>query len=224
MNKGLSTESLSSFSNKSTSSASLTALGNNYQPLVIFGPSGVGKQTIMDLIIKDFPNDFAFSVSHTTRSPRKGEVDGVNYHYTTLEKMKKEVEEGKFIESAMLYGNMYGTSVASLQKIANQGKVCFLEIDVQGIEQVRQHKQFSANYVGIFPPAETVLESRLRSRGSETEESLTHRLNTAKLELKKMNEWKEQGLIDIVIVNDNLKSAHQELREKLLEHYPQLKK
>jgi len=201
----------------------LSNLNNNTKPIVVFGPSGVGKQTLMDLIMKDFPNNFAFSVSHTTRSPRKGEKDGVNYHFTTLEEMKKEVEEGKFIESATIHGNMYGTSIASLEDIAKQGKICFLEIDVQGIEQVRKHSGFSACYVGIFPPNANALESRLHHRGSETEETLRRRLETAKVELKKMKEWKEQNLIDFVIVNETVNSAHQQLKENLMSCYPHLK-
>lgn len=85
-------------------------MASNPQPVVICGPSGVGKGTLIELMNKRFPNDqFGFSVSHTTRKPRPGEEDGVHYNFTTVEAMKKEIEEGKFIEHAEVHGNFYGT-------------------------------------------------------------------------------------------------------------------
>ena len=88
----------------------------SHRPVVFCGPSGVGKGTLIEMLMKRFPNDqFGFSVSHTTRQPREGEVDGVHYHYTTVEKIKEEINEGKFIEYAEVHGKYYGTRYERLR-------------------------------------------------------------------------------------------------------------
>lgn len=88
----------------------MTSGADKPRPVVFCGPSGVGKGTLIEMLMKRFPNDqFGFSVSHTTRKPRDGEVDGVHYHFTTVDKMKKEINDGKFIEYAKVHGNYYGT-------------------------------------------------------------------------------------------------------------------
>jgi guanylate kinase len=97
--------------------------GNAPQPVVICGPSGVGKGTLIGKLMKDFPDKFGFSVSHTTRSPREKEQDGVHYHFTTRHIMEKEIREGKFLESADVHGNLYGTSWAAVDAVTNSGKV-----------------------------------------------------------------------------------------------------
>lgn len=98
------------------------------RPLVLCGPSGVGKSTIIARITKEFPDAFGFSVSHTTRSPREGEVDGVNYFFTDREAMQKAIDDGEFIEHAVFSGNMYGTSKTAVQSVMDQGKICILDI------------------------------------------------------------------------------------------------
>jgi hypothetical protein len=93
------------------------------QPVVICGPSGVGKGTLIGKLMKDHPDKFGFSVSHTTRSPRVREIDGVHYHFASRPVMAQEIKEGKFLESAEVHGNLYGTSLAAVQAVADAGKV-----------------------------------------------------------------------------------------------------
>ena len=98
------------------------------RPLVLCGPSGVGKSTIVERLKKRFPNAFALSVSHTTRQPREGEKDGVNYFFTDRETMTAAIENGDFIETAEFSGNMYGTSKAAVETVSVSGKICILDI------------------------------------------------------------------------------------------------
>lgn len=115
------------------------------RPLVLCGPSGVGKSTIIARITKEFPDAFGFSVSHTTRAPREGEVDGVNYFFTDRESMQKAIEDGEFIEHAVFSGNMYGTSKTAVQSVMDQGKICILDI----VSYVTHHfLKISSNRLG----------------------------------------------------------------------------
>ena len=98
------------------------------RPLVLCGPSGVGKSTIVAKITKEFPKAFGFSVSHTTRQPREGEVDGVSYHYVDTASMQESIDNDEFIETAVFSGNMYGTSKAAVKTVMDEGKICILDI------------------------------------------------------------------------------------------------
>lgn len=99
------------------------SIGEGPIPIVISGPSGVGKGTLINKLMKDFPSTFGFSVSHTTRAPREKEVDGVHYHFTTREVMETDIREGKFLESALVHENLYGTSVEAVEAVTDTGKV-----------------------------------------------------------------------------------------------------
>lgn len=101
-------------------------IGNAEKPVVISGPSGVGKGTLISLLMKEFPSMFGFSVSHTTRAPRGMEKDGVHYHFIEKSVMEKEIKDGKFLEFASVHGNLYGTSVEAVELVADVGKVCSL--------------------------------------------------------------------------------------------------
>ena len=118
---------------------------------------------VITRLLKEHPDKFGFSVSHTTRKPRPGEVDGVHYHFTTVEQIQKEIEDGKFIEHANVHGNYYGTSRAAVEKVLHSGKVCVLDIDVQGAEQVKK-SSLHAKYLFVSPPSMDELEKRLRGR------------------------------------------------------------
>jgi len=107
-------------------------------PVVICGPSGVGKGTIIAELMRLHPAKFAFCVSHTTRGPRPGEVNGQHYHFVTLDAMRGAVDKGAFLEHAHVHGNMYGTSLAAVGAVSDKGRVAILDIDVQGAEQVRR--------------------------------------------------------------------------------------
>mmetsp|Transcript_8243 Transcript_8243/g.12679 ORF Transcript_8243/g.12679 Transcript_8243/m.12679 type:complete len:198 (+) Transcript_8243:84-677(+) len=195
-------------------------MSSNPQPVVICGPSGVGKGTLIELMNKRFPNDqFGFSVSHTTRKPRPGEEDGVHYNFTTVEAMKKEIEEGKFIEHAEVHGNFYGTSIAAVESVQSSGKICILDIDVQGAESVKK-SSLTPIYIFIAPPSMEQLESRLRGRGTEKEESILKRLAGAGKEIEYS---KVEGNFDKVFVNDDLKTTENDLANALKDWYPHLK-
>lgn len=98
-------------------------IGNVEKPVVITGPSGVGKGTLISMLMKEFPSMFGFSVSHTTRAPRAMEKDGVHYHFTERSVMEKAIKDGKFLEFASVHGNLYGTSVEAVEAVADAGKV-----------------------------------------------------------------------------------------------------
>nr|XP_029721477.1 guanylate kinase-like isoform X3 [Aedes albopictus] len=154
------------------------------RPLVICGPSGSGKSTLLKKLFKEFPETFGFSVSHTTRKPRPGEEDGVHYHFVSVEEMQAAIENGEFIETAVFSGNMYGTSKQAVENVQQQGKVCVLDIEIEGVKQVRNSDRLNPLLVFVNPPSIAELERRLRGRQTETEESLQKRLNTARVEIE----------------------------------------
>jgi len=179
-------------------------------PLVICGPSGSGKSTILKAVMGQpkYKDLLAFSVSHTTRQPRPGEVHGREYYFSDRETMRAEIEAGKFIESAEFSGNLYGTSKDSVHKCQSKGKICVLDIDSQGVRSLKKSSNLSPVYVFVKPPSLTVLEERLRSRKTETEESLHKRLDVAKEEIAF---GEEEGVFDALIVNDDLDAAVEQL-------------
>eukprot|EP00934_Nitzschia_sp_Nitz4_P005886 Nitzschia sp. Nitz4//scaffold3_size479765//202151//202848//NITZ4_000084-RA/size479765-augustus-gene-1.563-mRNA-1//1//CDS//3329550710//5876//frame0 len=189
-------------------------------PVAFCGPSGVGKGTLIEMLMKRFPNDqFGFSVSHTTRKPRPGEVDGKHYHFTTVEDIKKEIADGKFVEYAEVHGNYYGTSIASVESVQKEGKICILDIDIQGIMKVKE-STLSPRYLFISPPSMEELEKRLRGRGTETEESIQKRLGNAK---KEMDYGHEPGNFDRIFVNEGLEECFEAVATAFKEWYPHLK-
>lgn len=185
--------------------------GDGPKPIVISGPSGVGKGTLISKLMKEFPSTFGFSVSHTTRAPRETEVDGVHYHFTERSKMEKEIKDGKFLESASVHGNLYGTSIEAVEAVTDAGKRCILDIDVQGARLVRA-SSLDAIFIFICPPSFEELEKRLRERGTETEEQVQKRLRNAKAEL---DQGKSSGLFDHILVNDDLETCYKNLKQTL---------
>ncbi|GAV57290.1 Guanylate_kin domain-containing protein [Cephalotus follicularis] len=186
-------------------------LGNSEKPVVISGPSGVGKGTLITMLMKEFPSMFGFSVSHTTRASRNMEKDGVHYHFTDRSVMENEIKDGKFLEFANVHGNLYGTSVEAVEVVADSGKRCILDIDVQGARSVRA-SSLEAIFIFICPPSMMELENRLRSRGTETEEQIQKRLRNAKAE---MEQGKSSGIFDYILYNDNLEQCYEGLKKLL---------
>lgn len=248
------TTKLRGITSSSSSSSSSSGLSSNdhvtstkrvLTPLVVCGPSGVGKGTIISRFMEanhsklssnsNLPK-FEFSVSHTTRGPRKGEIDGVHYHFTTKEYMQNKIDRGGFfIEFAHVHGNMYGTSFQSiLDASAGPNQHCLLDIDVEGVrsikkfrdEQARCHQlktsiepslpDLQAKFIFIAPPSIDVLYDRLLGRGSETPESLQRRFQNAKAEIEYGT---KQGNFDVIIVNDNLDMACQEFSDAVCHMY-----
>ncbi|XP_042333200.1 guanylate kinase isoform X1 [Sceloporus undulatus] len=181
------------------------------RPVVLSGPSGAGKSTLLKKLLKDYENVFGFSVSHTTRKPRPGEVNGKDYHFVTREEMQKEIDAGGFIEHAEFSGNMYGTSKVAIQAVQAQNQICILDIDMQGVKNIKK-TDLNPIYISVQPPSIEVLEKRLRDRQTETEESLQKRLNAAGIDMELS---KEPGLFDLIIVNNNLEEAYTELKNIL---------
>ena len=194
--------------------------------LAVCGPSGVGKGTIVGQLISEFPSQFSFATSHTTRSPRNKERDGAEYHFVGSEKFEKMVKRGEFLEHAHVHGHSYGTSVGELSRLARSGSACVLDIDIQGIQSLweREDACFSGKLeplwdelvcVAILPESLSVLEDRLRSRGSETSESLARRLSNALSEIEFCSANEER--FDLTIVNsDSWEVGYPALRSFLL--------
>lgn len=172
--------------------------------IVISAPSGGGKGTILGELFKTEKN-LTLSVSATTRSPRPGEEDGVQYYFVTKEKFKEMLSRGEILEHAEFCDNFYGTPKAPVEKLTEEGKDVVLEIEVKGGAQI---KELIPDCVSIFitPVSLEVLEHRLRRRGTETEDAITKRLNTAKGELKMAKNY------DYVVVNDKLEDAVEDVK------------
>lgn len=172
---------------------------------IISGSSGVGKGTLIKEFLKKAQNVF-LSVSSTTRKPRPGEVDGVNYFFTALEEFEKDVADDVFLEWAEFGGNRYGTNKNRVQEMLSSGKNVLLEIEVQGAKQVKE-KMPEAISIFILPPSKEELENRLRGRNTETEESIQKRLKAIEFESQ------ESVHYDFKVVNDVIEHAVSEIIE-----------
>jgi guanylate kinase len=172
--------------------------------LVITGPSGVGKGTLIRLLLDRFPR-MALSVSATTRQPRPGERDGIDYRFLSPEEFQRRIDAGEFLEWAEYAGHRYGTLKSELDRDVD---ILVLEIEVQGARQVRERVPDAVS-VFIAPPSEEALRTRLIGRGSDVPEQVEKRLEVARDEMTAREEF------DHVVVNDDLDAAVQEL-EKLV--------
>ncbi|KAJ5257452.1 hypothetical protein N7497_011650 [Penicillium chrysogenum] len=180
-----------------------------YRPIVISGPSGTGKSTLLKRLFAEYPDTFGFSISETTRSPRPGEQDGREYNFVTKDAFLDLVAKNGFIEHAQFGGNFYGTSVQAVKNIAEKKRICILDIEMEGVKQVKR-TDLNARFLFLAPPSLEVLEQRLRGRGTETEESLQRRLTQARNELEYAN---QPAAHDKIVVNDDLEKAYAELRD-----------
>lgn len=179
------------------------------RPIVISGPSGVGKGTLYKLLLERHPAIFATSISHTTRDPRPGETRDIDYYYISMAEFEQMIEEKAFVENAKFGGNRYGTSKRTIGELTARGTVVVLDIEMEGVKQIK-NSHIEARYVFIAPPSMAVLEKRLRGRGTEKEESIQKRLAQARLELEYS---KTPGAHDLIIVNDDLENAYTELEQ-----------
>lgn len=166
--------------------------------IVVSGPSGAGKGTICKALLEKH-DDLFISVSATTRQPRAGEVDGVNYHFITKEDFIKRVEQKDFLEYAEVYGNYYGTPKSKVEEMLNSGKNVILEIDIQGALKVKENFKEGV-FIFILPPSMEELKQRIIKRGSETPESLMRRFKSAYQEINCISKYNYAVVNDIVDV------------------------
>lgn len=186
----------------------------NMDLLVVVGPSGVGKSTLIGRLIAEFPQSFGYSVSHTTRQARAGETDGSSYHFVSTEHFKDLVAEGNFLEHAVVHDTWYGTSETSVRKVLDEDRVCFMDLDIVGAQNLKKHPTLRSMVVFVVPPSFEILEARLRARGTETDAKIVKRLADGK-------EWVEwfhnnTNFFDFHCLNDDLDSCYESFRQAIM--------
>ncbi|MFS0574280.1 guanylate kinase [Sporosarcina sp. 179-K 3D1 HS] len=168
--------------------------------IVLSGPSGVGKGTVRKELFTQPDTNYEYSISMTTRSPREGEVDGVDYFFKSRDEFEQLIEEGKLLEYAEYVGNYYGTPLDYVNETLDAGRDVFLEIEVVGAAQVRS-KVPDGLFIFLAPPSLSELETRLIGRGTEEKDVIASRVAKAREELEMMN------LYDYVVENDEVSKA-----------------
>ena len=172
--------------------------------LIISGPSGAGKGTLVKMLIEEFPN-IQFSISYTTRKPREGEIDGIDYVFISKEEFKKLIKEDMFAEWANVHGNYYGTPRKEIEEKLNKGFDVVFDVDVQGAKSLKQSLRQGV-FVFILPPSIEELKRRLIKRGSDDPKTIEIRLKNAQKEMEAIDEF------EYVILNDDLNKAYDNLR------------
>jgi guanylate kinase len=172
--------------------------------LIISGPSGCGKSTLLKEVYKDI-SDYYFSISTTTRAPRVGEVNGVDYFFVTKEEFEADIKNGDFLEYAKVHDNYYGTSLKPINKALDEGKLVIFDIDVQGHEIVRSKLNSIVTSVFITTPSLEILQTRLNSRNTDSTEIIEKRIKNAKGEVEYFQDY------DYLIINDDLEVAAKQL-------------
>jgi len=180
------------------------AVADDFLLLIVSSPSGAGKTTLCNRLRGEFP-DLRFSVSHTTRRPRRTEIDGREYHFIDQPMFEQMIRIGSFAEWARVHDHFYGTSLKEIEMARASARGVLFDIDYQGARQI---KASLPDAVGVFilPPSLTELERRLRGRGTEDEPTTLRRLKNAKSEIE------HYGIFDYVIVNDEINRAYEQLR------------
>lgn len=173
--------------------------------IVLSGPSGVGKGTVRKEIFSQEDTQFEYSISMTTRLPREGEVDGVDYFFKSREDFESLIEQGKLLEYAEFVGNYYGTPEDYVRATIDEGKDVFLEIEVQGAKQIRE-KFPEGLFIFLAPPSLSELQNRITTRGTETEDLILNRMTTARREIELMD------LYDYVVENDKVEHATEKIK------------
>ena len=175
------------------------------QILIISGPSGSGKSTLLGRLLKE-ENDLYFSISSTTRAPRQGETEGVNYYFINKDEFKKGIDAGEFLEWAFVHGNYYGTSLKPVLKALEEGKIAIFDIDVQGFNIAKS--KFAENITSVFitTASKNELKSRLQNRGTDSAETIEKRLINAVGEMEHILEY------DYFLINDDLQNCYENLR------------
>lgn len=168
--------------------------------LILSGPSGSGKSTLCKVLQEHF-SDIYFSISTTTRAPREGEQDGVDYHFVSQDHFISDIKQGAFLEWAQVHNNYYGTSLLPIQEALAQGKLVIFDVDVQGHQSIKEHYGNLARSVFITTKSKQVLRERLESRQTDSSQNIEMRL------LHAYNEMQQLAHFDYLIVNDDIQSA-----------------
>lgn len=182
----------------------MNELKNKGAILILSGPSGCGKSSLLKKLYEKIDN-YYFSISTTTRAPRVGEQNGVDYFFTDVETFQKDIEDGHFLEYAQVHSNYYGTSLKPIQKALSEGKLVIFDIDVQGHELVRKQLDSVTTSVFITTPSLKELETRLTSRGTDDVDVIEKRIKNSKIEINSIDTY------DYFLVNDDLEVAAIEL-------------
>ena len=182
----------------------------NNKPLMIIGPSGVGKDTFMQKIISKYPNIFLKCVSCTTRFPRENEKDGVNYFFITKNKFEELDKKGEIIGKFEKYGNLYGTSKFTLDKISSREKIVYFDYNIETAIKTFNQGKVDFNYIALLPPNIQELEKRLRERKTDSDDSINKRINYAKKEIQLINTSK---FLNFVIINGDLDTSFNEFEK-----------
>ncbi|MBO0441044.1 guanylate kinase [Candidatus Enterococcus ikei] len=181
--------------------------------IVLSGPSGVGKGTVRKAIFDSEENDFQYSISMTTRKMREGEVEGVDYYFRTKEEFEAMIEAGEMLEYAQYVGNYYGTPLSYVNQTLDKGKDVFLEIEVQGAEQVKE-KVPDGVFIFLTPPDLSELKSRIVGRGTDDDDVIEERMRVAREEIEMM------ALYNYAVVNDKVPLAVKRIKEIIAsEHF-----
>ncbi|MEW6599379.1 MAG: guanylate kinase [Nitrospirota bacterium] len=175
---------------------------------VVSAPSGAGKTTLCKLLLKKNP-DLKLSVSYTTRPPRKGERDNIDYTFISKARFMKMIDKGEFAEWATVHGNLYGTSIRRLKEFNRAGYDIILDIDTRGAMQIKKRYE-DALYIFILPPSMEVLRKRLVNRGTDPREVIAERLDNAKKEIAYSRHY------DYIVVNDKIDKAYNELESIII--------
>ena len=168
-------------------------------PIILSGPSGIGKSTIIKHLRQELPN-VTFSVSHTTRPVRPGEQNGIDYFFVSEKNFEKKIDGGEFMEWANVHGNYYGTTFDSINQTRNMGNHIFIELDVQGVNTLRKIK-FDGIYIMILPPSLEELRNRLKKRSTESDEIIEKRLEVGKQEIT------QYQIYDYIVTNRDVKES-----------------
>ncbi|EZQ18190.1 MULTISPECIES: guanylate kinase [Halopseudomonas] len=171
---------------------------------IVSAPSGAGKTSLVEALIEQI-DSLRVSVSHTTRAMRPGEVDGVNYHFTSRERFLEQVGQGDFLEHAEVFGNLYGTSQSTVEQTLAEGHDLILEIDWQGAQQVRRALP-QARSIFILPPSSSALQDRLSNRGQDSDDVIAGRMAQAVEEMSHYVEY------DFIVINDDFHTALDDLK------------
>lgn len=189
---------------------SAAAAHKKLDAIVISGPSGVGKGTLIQRLLAEYPEQFGFSVSHTTRAPRNGEENGKHYHFVTKTTIEGMISRNEFLESCNVHGNIYGTSKAALADVTAQGKVGIIEMDVQGAQLLKTRQgPLNFHYMFVTAPSMEELETRIRKRGADDDEKVKVRLATAHKEYEFLQQSPE--FFNTILANNDVDEAYEKL-------------